>query len=113
VRPGFAGRDGGIPLAHPGAARRSCELCSRRRARGIPQRVTCARRRGDGSLVPYADRGQIETERLDPIVWVRDAVEAFLIQVQGSAQVEFANGRRARLAYDGRNGLPYSSIGGS
>ena len=42
---------------------------------------------------------------------MRDAVEAFLIQVQGSAQVEFPDGRRARLAYDGRNGLPYTSIG--
>ena len=31
--------------------------------------------------------------------------------MQGSAQVEFAGGRRARLAYDGRNGLPYTSIG--
>ena len=50
-------------------------------------------------------------ERRQPIVWLRDAVEAFLIQVQGSAQVEFPDGRRARLAYDGRNGLPYASIG--
>ena len=65
----------------------------------------------DGSLVPYADRAQIEAERRDPIVWVRDAVEAFLIQVQGSAQVEFPDRSRARLAYDGRNGLPYTSIG--
>ena len=65
----------------------------------------------DGSLVPYADRAQIEVERREPIVWVRDAVEAFLIQVQGSAQVEFPDRSRARLAYDGRNGLPYTSIG--
>ena len=42
---------------------------------------------------------------------MRDAVEAFLIQVQGSAQVVFPDGRRARLAYDGRNGLAYTSIG--
>jgi membrane-bound lytic murein transglycosylase A len=78
---------------------------------GFPKDVTGARRLGDGSLVPYADRGQIEAERRDPIVWVRDAVEAFLIQVQGSAQVEFPDRSRARLAYDGRNGLPYASIG--
>ena len=78
---------------------------------GFPEGVGGARRLRDGSLVPYADRAQIEAERLDPVVWVRDAVEAFLIQVQGSAQVEFSNGRRARLAYDGRNGLPYTSIG--
>jgi membrane-bound lytic murein transglycosylase A len=33
------------------------------------------------------------------------------MQVQGSAQVEFPDRSRARLAYDGRNGLPYTSIG--
>jgi membrane-bound lytic murein transglycosylase A len=78
---------------------------------GFLEGVSGARRLGDGSLVPYADRAEIEAERLDPIVWVRDAVEAFLIQVQGSAQVEYPDGGRARLAYDGRNGLPYTSIG--
>ncbi len=78
---------------------------------GLPKDISGARRLSDGSLVPYADRAQIEAERRDPIVWVRDAVEAFLIQVQGSAQVEFPDRSRARLAYDGRNGLPYTSIG--
>jgi membrane-bound lytic murein transglycosylase A len=78
---------------------------------GFPSDITGARRLSDGSLVPYADRAAIEAERRDPVAWVRDAVEAFLIQVQGSAQVEFPDGRRARLAYDGRNGLPYTSIG--
>jgi membrane-bound lytic murein transglycosylase A len=78
---------------------------------GFPKDVNGAKRLSDGSLVPYADRDYIEAERRDPIVWVRDAVEAFLIQVQGSAQVEFPDRSRARLAYDGRNGLPYTSIG--
>ena len=78
---------------------------------GFPDGVSGARRLCDGSLVPYADRAQIEAERRDPVVWLRDATEAFLIQVQGSAQLEFPDGRRARLAYDGRNGLPYASIG--
>ena len=78
---------------------------------GFPEGVSGARRLGDGSLAPYADRAAIETEGREPIVWVRDAVEAFLVQVQGSAQVEFPDRRRARLAYDGRNGLPYTSIG--
>jgi membrane-bound lytic murein transglycosylase A len=79
--------------------------------RGFPEDVTGAKRLSDGSLVPYADRARIEAERRDPIVWVRDAVEAFLMQVQGSAQVEFPDRSCARLAYDGRNGLPYTSIG--
>ena len=77
----------------------------------FPKDVSGAKRLSDGSLVPYPDRAQIEAERRDPIVWVRDAVEAFLIQVQGSAQVEFPDRSRARLAYAGRNGLPYTSIG--
>jgi peptidoglycan lytic transglycosylase A len=78
---------------------------------GFPEGATGARRLADGSLVPYPDRAAIEAERRGPIAWVRDAAEAFLIQVQGSAELEFADGRRARLAYDGRNGLPYTSIG--
>jgi peptidoglycan lytic transglycosylase A len=77
----------------------------------FPDGVTGARRRNDGLLVPYDDREAIERTRHDPVVWVRDAVEAFLIQVQGCAQVELSDGRRMRLAYDGRNGLPYASIG--
>ena len=78
---------------------------------GFPDGVTGARRLGDGSLVPYSDRAAIEDERRDPVAWVRDAAEAFLIQVQGSAELKFPDGSRARLAYDGRNGLPYTSIG--
>ena len=77
----------------------------------FPDGVTGARRRADESLVPYDDRETIERAGRDPVVWVRDAVEAFLIQVQGSAQLVFPDGGRARLAYDGRNGLPYASIG--
>jgi len=78
---------------------------------GFPGGTTGARRLSDGSLVPYPERAELEAERRDPLVWLRDAVEAFLIQVQGSAQVEFPDGSRARLAYDGRNGQPYTSIG--
>ncbi len=78
---------------------------------GFPEGVSGGRRLSNGSLVPYDDREAIESGRQRPIVWVRDAVEAYLIQVQGSAQVVFPDGRRARLAYDGRNGLPYVSIG--
>jgi membrane-bound lytic murein transglycosylase A len=77
----------------------------------FPDSVTGARRRNDGRLEPYPDREAIEKERRGPIVWLRDAVEAYLVQVQGSAQIRFPDGGHARLAYDGRNGLPYTSIG--
>jgi membrane-bound lytic murein transglycosylase A len=44
-------------------------------------------------------------------VWLRDRVEVFLVQVQGSARVRLANGRLLRLVYAGRNGQPYNTIG--
>jgi peptidoglycan lytic transglycosylase A len=93
---------------------RPCDLASfapGEAPQGFPEGVTGARIRSDGIILPYDDREAIERERRDPLVWVRDAVEAFLIHVQGAAQVELLDGRRARLAYDGRNGLPYTSIG--
>jgi membrane-bound lytic murein transglycosylase A len=62
-----------------------------------------------------ADRAAIEAGALDshaaPVVWLRDPVEVFLVQVQGSARVHLADGSRLRLTYGGRNGHPYTSIG--
>jgi membrane-bound lytic murein transglycosylase A len=66
-------------------------------------------------LAPYPERAEIEASEIEshtrPIVWLRDRVEVFLIQVQGSARVRLADGRIMRLVYDGRNGQPYTSIG--
>lgn len=79
---------------------------------GFDPALSGARRGADGVLRPYPERAAIEA---DPgrraIVWLEDAVEVFLIQVQGSASVELPDGRVLRLAYDGRNGQPYTSIG--
>ena len=72
-----------------------------------------ARRRADGTLEPYPDRAEIEVLARNPIVWLADAVEVFMIQVQGSARVTLPDGRKVRLVYDGRNGKPYTSIGRS
>ena len=67
------------------------------------------------SVTPYPDRAAIEAGAIQqytaPIVWLRDAVEVFLIQVQGSARVRLPDGKVLRLVYDGRNGQPYTSIG--
>jgi membrane-bound lytic murein transglycosylase A len=62
----------------------------------------------------YPSRAEIEAvgeARFQPIVWLRDAIEVFMIQVQGSAAVDLPGGRRIRLTYAGRNGQPYTSIG--
>ncbi|MGB6698426.1 MAG: MltA domain-containing protein [Methylocella sp.] len=67
------------------------------------------------ALAPYPDRAAIEAGAIErhtaPIVWLRDRVEVFLAQVQGSARVRRADGSLLRLAYAGRNGHPYASIG--
>ncbi len=74
-----------------------------------------ARPKNLGRIDPYPDRrailaGAIDTET-EPVVWLRDAVEVFLIQVQGSARIELEDGTELRLVYDGRNGRLYTSIG--
>lgn len=56
------------------------------------------------------DKGALAA-RTKPIVYVRDGIEAFMIQVQGSARIRLSDGRLMRLAYAGRNGHPYTSIG--
>jgi peptidoglycan lytic transglycosylase A len=102
--PRFAGpilpRPGDLVALPPGAS-----------LQGFDPALTSARRLADGSLRPYPDRAAIEAAGGAAILWLADAVEVFLAQVQGSARVELPDGREVRLAYDGRNGQPYTSIG--
>ena len=77
--------------------------------------LTSARRLSDETLAPYPDRRAIEEEGAAvgsvPLAYVRDPVELFLIQVQGSARLRLPDGATLPLTYDGRNGWPYTSIG--
>ncbi len=72
-----------------------------------------SRVRKDGVRAPYWSRAEIDAgNSAAPILlWVRDAIELFMMQVQGSARVLFQDGRTMRLVYAGRNGHPYESIG--
>jgi membrane-bound lytic murein transglycosylase A len=45
------------------------------------------------------------------LVWLADRLEAFLVQVQGSAKLEFPDGRVISVGYAGRTDYPYTSIG--
>ena len=66
------------------------------------------------TLQPYPTRAEIDAAgvmRFTPLLWLRDAIEVFMIQVQGSAAVDLPDGQRVRLTYAGRNGAPYTSIG--
>jgi membrane-bound lytic murein transglycosylase A len=65
-------------------------------------------------VVPYFTRAELEASpslRGREIVWVDDAVDAFLLQVQGSGRVELTSGETIRLQYADQNGYPYQSIG--
>ena len=62
---------------------------------------------------PMFDRAAIMAGALTqaPLVYLREPVEAFFIQVQGSARLRLPGGRLRRLVFAGRNGYPYTSIG--
>jgi membrane-bound lytic murein transglycosylase A len=81
---------------------------------GIDPGLQAARRTKAG-FEPYPDRAAIEDgalgARAKPIVFLREPGEAFIIHVQGSARIRLADGAVLRVAYAGRNGRPYTSIG--
>jgi membrane-bound lytic murein transglycosylase A len=68
-----------------------------------------------GTLVPYADRGEIEEGALAgrglEIAWAADPVEFFMFQVQGSGRLRLPDGSVMRLTYAGQNGRTYNSVG--
>ncbi len=80
---------------------------------GLDQTLTAARRLPDGRLAPLPDRAAIDAGALGdaPLVWLREPVDAFFVEVQGSARVRLPDGTLRRLAYAGRNGYPYTAIG--
>jgi membrane-bound lytic murein transglycosylase A len=81
---------------------------------GLEQGLQAARRTKDG-YEPYPDRAAIEEGALGslarPIVYLREPGEAFILHVQGSARIRLTDGSVMRVAYAGRNGRPYTSIG--
>lgn len=66
------------------------------------------------TVVPYYTRAQL---RQDPalkgreLVWIDDALDAFLLEVQGSGRVKLPDGSMIRVQYADQNGQPYQSIG--
>lgn len=66
-------------------------------------------------VVPYYDRRDIDennklaNQNLE-LAWL-DPIDAFFIQIQGTGVVEFEDGEKLRIGYDGQNGHPYFPIG--
>jgi membrane-bound lytic murein transglycosylase A len=67
-------------------------------------------------LVPYHDRATIDEAHVLAgqgleLLWLRDYVELFFLQVQGSGIVAFPDGSRRRVGFAAANGLPFTAIG--
>jgi len=66
-------------------------------------------------LAPYLTRAEIEEGGLAgmglELLYFKDPIEVFFMQVQGSGRVELSDGQKVRVTYDGKNGYPYTSIG--
>lgn len=77
--------------------------------------LQAARREPSGDLAPFPTRREIDEGALGAdaaiIAWMRDPVDRFVIQVQGSARLVLPDGSLMRVAYAGRNGHPYVSLG--
>lgn len=81
---------------------------------GLDKELSAARRTATG-YEAFPDRAAIETGALDgqglEILWLRDPVDRFVLQVQGSGRVRLPDGTVTRLVYAGRNGHAYTSLG--
>lgn len=74
---------------------------------------TTGRALPDGTCAPYPARGEIEATlaRYTPLAWLKDPVDVFTLQVQGSGTLEFPGGKLQHVGFAGKNGHPYVSIG--
>lgn len=67
-------------------------------------------------VVPYPTRSQIRRHGqfnllAPPIAWLKDEIDLFILQVQGSGRIRLENGQDLRIQFDESNGRPYRSIG--
>jgi len=71
-------------------------------------------------LVPYWSRAEFENRGrandgvvpgVPVLAWVRDPVELFFLQIQGSGQIQLESGERLRIGFGDQNGHAYRSLG--
>ncbi len=68
------------------------------------------------TVVPYYERKEIETGgilygKAPVLAWVKDPVDLFFLQIQGSGKIILDNGKIINIHYHTSNGRPYKSIG--
>ncbi len=65
-------------------------------------------------VLPTAPRAQLEASGAlhgYELLWVRDPIEEFFLEVQGSGRIHLDDGSQIRIGYAASNGLAYRSIG--
>jgi membrane-bound lytic murein transglycosylase A len=81
----------------------------------FPNKGKVYRKLGKRKIVAYHDRAAIEDGALDgrglEICWLKDPVDLFFIQIQGSARIRLEDGAVLRINYDAHNGHAYTPIG--
>lgn len=79
-----------------------------------PQAMTHAMATASG-LKPFPTRSEIDSGALAgrglELIYMKDSVDLFFMQIQGSGRIRLPNGEIIRVHYDGKNGHPYTSIG--
>lgn len=73
-------------------------------------------RQPDGSVKPYPTRRELMTTHKNLItgkelLWFKDPMEPYIIQVQGSAKVILTDGSEILVGYAGKNGREYRGLG--
>lgn len=68
------------------------------------------------TVVPYPTRGEIRRDArfntvAKPVAWLKDEVDLFVLQIQGSGKVLMPDGKMLSIQYNGSNGRPYRSVG--
>lgn len=65
-------------------------------------------------VIPYYTRAELPTDpslKGHELVWIDNAFDAMMLEVQGSGRVQLTDGTVIRLLYADQNGQPYHSIG--
>lgn len=68
----------------------------------------------NGRFVPYHTHEHIFNGALahqEPILWLKNPVDKFFLQIQGSGRVRLPDGSYVFVGYAGKNGHPYTAIG--
>ena len=65
----------------------------------------------DGAIPRAAIEAGALKDKTEVLVWVDDAVDAHILQIQGSGRISLDDGTTMHVGYAGNNGLPFVGIG--